>query len=259
MNSRINPNGVVGRRFTTHPTAMQIGRFAPNVRLNGWDGINDTVEVHHFSDMMRHRPYYDPERHGFLLEGALSLPWGLANLLPGAGMAHIGLMRDMNRMAGVEVNVKSDQYGRITEDDIEFDISERDNRAMLFGTWIAARLLFRAGARQVFTGLPGLALDSPSQLDTILKYKRGRAGGYMQKQANLYSGHIFGGAVMGADPKGSFADETGECHEIKGLWVADGAAFPTNVGVNCALSISFVARKIADDFLNKTRGRRIAD
>jgi choline dehydrogenase-like flavoprotein len=259
MNSGINPHGVAGKRFTTHPTAMQIGRFASDVSLNGWDGINDTIEVHHFSDMMRNQPYYDPEHHGFLLEGALSLPWGLANLLPGTGMAHVGFMRDMNRMAGIEVNVKSDQYGRITEGGIEFDISERDNRAMLFGTWTAARLFFRAGARQVFSGLPGLILDSPSQLDTVLRYKRGRAGGYMQKQAYLYSGHIFGGAVMGADPRGSFADETGECHEIKGLWVADGAAFPTNVGVNCALSISFVARKIADDLLNKTRGRRVAD
>jgi long-chain-alcohol oxidase len=230
IRSRINPNGVAGKRFTTHPTAMQIGRFGPDVSLNGWDGINDTIEVHHFSDMMRGQPYCDPERHGFLLEGALSLAWGLANLLPGTGGAHVGLMRDMNRMAGIEVNIKSAQYGRIMEDDIQFDISERDNGPILFGTWMAARLLFRAGARQVFTGLPGLVLDSPSQLYEVLDYRLGTAWGYMQRQANLCSGHIFCGAIMGTDPKDSSADETGECHEIRGLWVADGAAFPTNVG-----------------------------
>ena len=119
---------------------------------------------------------------------------------------------------------------------------------------MTARLFFRAGAQEVYTGLPGLVLTSPSQLDDIYSYRRGNAKGYLQKQANLYSGHVFGGLVMGTDPKTSFADETGECHRVRGLWVADGSAFPTNVGVNCAFSIMFVARKIADDFLTKIKG-----
>jgi hypothetical protein len=255
LKSKINPNGVVGKQFSTHPTSMQAGRFDKSVNLNGWDGTNDTIEMHHFADLMRDKPYYDPARHGFLLEGALSLPWGMANLLPGTGQKLLDLMADMNHFANIEVNVKTDQHGRITEDKIDFDISERDNEAMLYGTWIAARIFFRAGAKQVFTALPGgLVLDSPADLDKIFKHQVGKAKGYMQKQANLYSGHIFGGAIMGVDPKSSFADETGECHDIKGLWVADGSAFPTNVGVNCALSISFVARKIADDFVRKTKG-----
>jgi choline dehydrogenase-like flavoprotein len=253
MKSNINPNSVVGKKFTTHPTSFNVGRFDKSINLNGWDGINDSIEVHHFSDMFRNESYYDPARHGFLLEGALSLPWGIANLLPGSGKEHLALMADMNHMAGIEVNVKTDQYGTITPSDVVFDMSERDNEAMLYGTWITARIFFRAGAKQVFTGLPGLVLDSPGELDKIFKYKRNGAKGFLQKQANLYSGHHFGGLIMGTDPKTSFADETGECHEIKGLWVADGSAFPTNVGVNCALSIMTVARKIADDFTAKTK------
>ncbi len=252
LKSKINPNQVVGKRFTTHPTSFNVARFGRSARLNGWDGINDTIEVHHFSDMYRNEDYFNPDRHGFLLEGALSLPWGVSNLLPGTGKEHVALMRDMNHMAGIEVNVKTDSYGRVTEKDVRFDLSERDNEAMLYGTWVAARIFFRAGAREIFTGLPGLVLRSPADLDKIFKYKRGGKKGFMQKQANLYSGHIFGGAVMGVDPKTSFADETGECHHIKGLWVSDGSAFPTNVGVNCCLSIMFAARKIADDFIAKT-------
>lgn len=254
LRSRINPHGVVGKKFTTHPTSSHYARFDQSLNLNGWDGLVNSIEVDHYMDIKRHESYYDPARHGFLLEGTSSLPWGIANLLPGTGTAHLELMRDMNHFAGTEVLLKTDQYGTITENDISFDLSERDNEAMLFGTWLTARLFFRAGAREVYTGLPGLVLTSPSQLDDIYSYRRGNAKGYLQQQANLYSGHVFGGLVMGTDPKTSFAGETGECHRISGLWVADGSAFPTNVGVNCAFSIMFVARKIADDFLAKTKG-----
>ena len=58
---------------------------------------------------------------------------------------------------------------------------------------------------------------------------------------------------MGRSREESFADDTGECHDVKGLWVADGSAFPTNVGVNCAMSIMVVARKIADDLIGKLK------
>lgn len=255
LKSKINPNGVVGKRFTTHPTAEQTGRFGHEVPVRGWDGINDSIEVHHFADLNRHQPYFDPDRHGFLYEANSSLPWGMANLLPGVGQEHLARMRDMNYYAGIELNRKTDSYGTITEDGVKFDLSERDNECMLFGTYIAARLFFRVGAKEVYTGIPGLILTSPGQLDEIFKKGRGKGRGYMQKQANLYSGHVFGGLVMGADPKQSFADETGECHAIKGLWAADGSVFPTNVGVNCAMSIMFAARKIADDFIAKGKGK----
>jgi len=254
MRSGINPDNVVGKKFTTHPTSSHYGRFDQSISLNGWDGLVNSIEVDQFADMFRYESYYDPGQHGFLLEGTSSLPWGIASLLPGTGQEHLELMNDMNHMAGIEIILKTDQYGTIKEDDIIFDISKRDNDAMLFGTWLTARLFFRAGAREVYTGLPGLVLTSPSQLDDIYNYRRGNTRGYLQKQANLYSGHVFGGLVMGTDPKTSFADETGECHRVSGLWVADGSAFPTNVGANCAFSIMFVARKIANDFLEKEKG-----
>jgi choline dehydrogenase-like flavoprotein len=213
--------------------------------------MNCSVETHHFSVLFRDRNYYDPGRHGFIMESALSLPWGFANLTPGTGSEHLEVMRAFNNFGGMEVITKSDSYGEITPEQVKFDISEADNERLLFSSWMMSRLFFRVGAKKVYTGLPGLVLDSPSQLDEIYKYKRGKKKGFMLKQANLYSGHIFGGCVMGVDPKTSFADETGECHAIKGLWVGDGSAFPTNTGVNCLMSITLAARKIAQDFITR--------
>jgi len=253
MKSGINPHRVVGKRFSTHPSAFTLARFPKKVLLRGWDGMLCSMEIHHFGDHNRDQSYYQPERHGFLIEAALSLPWGMANMTPGVGREHLDRMRHMNYFGGCEMITKSDAYGEITPEEIKFEMSETDNERMLFGSWIMSRLMFRVGAQEVFTGLPGLVLKSPTQLDEIYKYRRGKKKGFLLKQANLYSGHIFGGCIMGKDPRQSFADETGECHEIKGLWVADGSAFPTNTGVNCLMSITLVARKIADDFIQKTQ------
>ncbi len=255
LKSKINPNGVVGTKFSTQPGSMNMARFPQNIEIRGWDGINDSTEIYHYADIFRNEPYYDKDKHGFLCESALSLPWGMANILPGAGKELLAVMKDLNHWSGIEAIIKSDAYGRITEDDIKIDISERDNEAMTFATWVIGRVFFRAGAREIRTALPGLTLKSPNQLDEIFKYRfqNGKRKGFMVKQANLYSGHHFGGAIMGADRTSSFADDTGECHDLKGLWVGDGSSFPTTVGVNCAMSIMVVARKIADDFIAKVK------
>ena len=254
LRSKINPNGVVGTVFTTQPGSSNQGYF-PQVEIAGWDGTNDTTEVDQFCYVNKDKPDYDPVKHGFLMESASSLPWGMANILTGHGKELVEKMKNMNHWAGIETILKSDGVGRITEDEITFDITERDNESMTFATWITARIFFRAGAKAVQTALPGLYLTSPNQVDQILNYhyRGGKAKGFMVKQANLYSGHHFGGAIMGVDRKKSFCDETGECHDIKGLWVGDGSAFPTTVGVNCAMSIMVVARKNSDHFIEKVK------
>ena len=50
---------------------------------------------------------------------------------------------------------------------------------------------------------------------------------------------------MGRDPSRSAADETGELHEARGLYVADGSAFPTSSGVNPMITIMAIADHIA--------------
>jgi len=252
LKSKINPNNLVGTRFMTQPGASNQGYF-PDIEIRGWDGINDSTECDQYCYVNRDLPYYNPEKHGFLLESASSLPWGMCNILAGVGRELVEKMKGMNHWSGIESIIMSDGVGRITEDEIVFDITERDNETLLFATWLTARIFFRAGAKKVQTSLPGLILDSPGRIDDILKfrYQGGKAKGFLIKQANLYSGHHFGGAIMGASREDSFADETGECHDLKGLWVGDGSAFPTNCGVNCAMSIMFMARKNSDHFIQK--------
>jgi choline dehydrogenase-like flavoprotein len=57
---------------------------------------------------------------------------------------------------------------------------------------------------------------------------------------NRYHGiasHMFGTAVMGADPARSVVGFDGQAHEMPGLYVMDSSTFPTNLGVNPQNSI----------------------
>ncbi|MBU6162352.1 MAG: hypothetical protein KGO50_14645, partial [Myxococcales bacterium] len=58
--------------------------------------------------------------------------------------------------------------------------------------------------------------------------------------------HMFGTAVMSADPAKSVVNPMGECHDLPGCYVADSSIFPTNMGVNPAHTISAIAWLIAE-------------
>jgi choline dehydrogenase-like flavoprotein len=57
--------------------------------------------------------------------------------------------------------------------------------------------------------------------------------------------HQMGSAAMGRDPSTSVAGETGEIYGVRGLYVADGSAFPTSSGVNPMITIMAVADHVA--------------
>jgi choline dehydrogenase-like flavoprotein len=67
-----------------------------------------------------------------------------------------------------------------------------------------------------------------------------RAGG--QK---LFSAHQMGTARMGADSQTSVANPFGELHDVKGVWIGDGSAFPTASGTNPMVTIMALARRTA--------------
>lgn len=56
--------------------------------------------------------------------------------------------------------------------------------------------------------------------------------------------HILGGAVIAADPGQGVCDAQGRVFGHEGLWVADGAAVPVNLGVNPSLTITALAEHV---------------
>ncbi|MFO0990878.1 MAG: GMC family oxidoreductase [Hyphomicrobiales bacterium] len=59
--------------------------------------------------------------------------------------------------------------------------------------------------------------------------------------------HLLGTARMGDDPRRSFVDASGRCHEVAGLIVADGSVMPTVGAVNPGSTIGAMALKMASE------------
>ena len=68
-----------------------------------------------------------------------------------------------------------------------------------------------------------------------------RAGGQ-----RLFSAHQMGTCRMGTDPETSVAGPWGELHDVKGVWIGDGSAFPTPSGTNPMVSIMALAHRTAE-------------
>lgn len=69
--------------------------------------------------------------------------------------------------------------------------------------------------------------------------------------------HEVGGAMMGDDPAKSVLNKWCQAWEVKNLFVADGASFPSNADKNPTLTIMANAWRVADHILDRMRRREL--
>ncbi len=234
-----------GLRFD--PTTALFGEFPDPIRF--WKGPMQTVVVTKFqdSDEAHHGPWLEvaPAHPGLT---ALALPWR-------GGRAHKELMAILARSANTIVLVRDWTEGRVTIDArgepvFDYRLDMRDRRNLTRGLQEAARIHRAAGALRIGTlHLEDLSVGdgtSPirgGEFDAFLE-RLGRAS-LAENRLALFTAHPMGSARAGRDPKTSAAKPTGECHEVRNLWIGDGSILPTAPGVNPAISIMSVALRTA--------------
>jgi choline dehydrogenase-like flavoprotein len=108
---------------------------------------------------------------------------------------------------------------------IRYAMLESDRRQLAMGLVACARLLFAAGAAHVtIPAVPPIHLSSAADLEALdLSIVRPHA-------VPLTAVHPMGTMPMGEDPRRSVVRSTGEHHQVRGLFVADGSLFPTSLG-----------------------------
>lgn len=74
----------------------------------------------------------------------------------------------------------------------------------------------------------------------------------------VYTAHPLGTARMSDTPAVGVVDEWGEVHGHPGLYVVDGAAVPTALGVNPSLTIAALAERAAERLVQRVGGRYVA-
>lgn len=234
-----------GLRFD--PTTAVFADFAEPIRF--WKGPMQTVVVTKFqdSDVAHHGPWIEvaPAHPGL---AGLALPWN-------GGRSHKEMMARLARAANAIVLTRDWAEGRVSIDArgepvFDYRLDARDRRNLTRGLQEAARIQRAAGAVRISTLhmeelTVGDGKDPIPQgaFDAFLE-RIGRAGVGENRMA-LFTAHPMGSARAGRDPRTSAAKPTGECHEVRNLWIGDGSILPTAPGVNPTITIMSVALRTA--------------
>ena len=240
-----DPHSRLGKRTFLHPVLLSVADM-PEV-VDGWQGAPQSI----YTDEFLWRDGV-AGRVGYKIEAAPVYPMLFMSLAGRMGKTHmersasryrnaqvlIGLLRDgfHDESAGGSVHLRDDGSPVL-----DYSMS-RYLWEGAYQAWASmARIQFAAGAREV---LPLHSDASPyaslAQAERAIPALPANAMG-----AGIFSAHVMGGCAMGGDARDSVIDSEGRHHQVENLYVIDGSAFPTSLGVNPQMSIYGLAARNA--------------
>jgi choline dehydrogenase-like flavoprotein len=233
----------VGRHLRLHPVAALMGVYADDQKA--WWGPPHSGLIDEFAD-------HNGDGYGFLIETAQYTTGAGAAFVPfTTAAAHKEFLSHYANVSIMLALVRDHGAGRVTIDaDGEavptYEVTDEVDLANLrLGVEMVARAERAAGAVQIAALAEGVPTwrwgDDLDAYIARLQAIPFRAGGY-----RMFSAHQTGSCRMGTDRQTSVADARGELHDTPGVWIGDGSAFPTPVGVNPMLSIMTLAHRTAE-------------
>jgi choline dehydrogenase-like flavoprotein len=231
-------NRNIGRHLQIHPASRVLALMKEKVE--GWKGVSQGAYID------------DYENEGIALEGIFIPPSLLLATLPGMGMAHKELAVNLDRLAAFGIMVHDTTEGRVLKGFgasgyiALYNMNKIDVDKMKRGIAYTAKIFFAAGAQKVFTSISKKSvLNSPAEADELLGMK------VRANQIEMMAFHPLGTCRMASDPGLGAIDGTGETFDVKNLYVADGSAVPTSLGVNPQVTIMTLATLISEGIVRK--------
>jgi choline dehydrogenase-like flavoprotein len=233
----------VGTHLHLHPTVAVSGMYDQDQR--GWWGPPQVALADEFLRLSGGYGFLVECVHQQLGVAAASIPWQ-------SGRAHKGLLADISRLTSFIGIVRDRGSGRVGIDAAGASVVAHplddalDIAHLRRATSELARLHEAAGAERVLSVMGGELkiwrrgedFDAFAQhLESALVGPRG---------LQTFSAHQMGSARMGADPKTSVANPSGELHDVRGVWIGDTSAFPTALGVNPMITCMALATRTAE-------------
>ena len=239
-------NGAIGRGLRLHPATAVAGIFPE--RVEPWTGSIQTRYSDQFAD--QHEGYgvkFETAPMHFALpasafgwEGAARYKEDLAKL---GNLSIVGVLlrdRDPGRVA-------TSRHGQPR---VHYEISRFDMEHLRQGLRGAAQLLAAAGATELFSVQQPPARCRPGGTGWLERFGATMdTRGYGRCRMSFITFHQMASCAMGADPATSVVGETGESHDVKGLYVADASTFPASSGVNPMITIMAIADHVAGAML----------
>ena len=242
-------NDQIGRGIVLHPSMPIMGRFSHHI-----DVLNGTEASVYVVDRLATR--------GYALESMADQPLYAAIMSPGPALHSYEMIKAFRNLAGFGVMlVDTPQSGnrvRLDENggpEIDYTLSEADKRRFAEGVAEAVRIMFKAGANEVYlpttenilgqgnatSEVRPQILTSPDQSTSVEKNLR-----FIPNRTMVTSAHMQATDKMGASAENSVVGQDFHVWGTRNLFVVDGSIFPTSVGANPMQSIYTIAKIFAD-------------
>jgi choline dehydrogenase-like flavoprotein len=230
----------VGRHLRLHPTYFVGGVYDEEV--HAWSGQFQALVSFDFAQAV--------DGSGFLVESVNISPPFWAGALPfTGGQAHKERMLRLKHVASWHAVSHDHGSGQVVlgaggEPVVRWELDDAVDRVTAARAHVElARLHLARGAREIMTfHWDDVTWREGDDADAYLA--RLEAGPH---DGTAYSAHQMGSCRMGAHPATSVADDRGELHDTKGVWIGDASALPTAPGVNPMLTIMALARRTAHE------------
>lgn len=224
-------SGQLGRNLSIHPATGLIAVMREKVE--SWKGVPQGYAIEDFHE------------EGLLFEGA-ALPLDFSvGLMPHIGPELVALAEGFDRVASFGLMVSDTSRGRVRlvgdQPVVTYNLNGRDLNRMKRGIDILTRVFFAAGAERVLLPVHGF-----NEVHTDADLARFRETRIRPHDLEVSAYHPLGTARMGADPRTSVVDAEHQVHDTPGLYVVDGAAVPSSLGVNPQVTIMALATRAAD-------------
>jgi choline dehydrogenase-like flavoprotein len=218
-------SGELGQNLSLHPATAIFAHMDEIVDMG--HGVPQSFYVDEFAE------------EGIIFEGVAGPPAYAAMALPLTGRRHTEAMADYRRLAQFGLMVSDSSRGSVRavagRPLIRYDMQDADLLRFRAGLARIRELFEAAGARQVYLPLPG-----------NVRPERARP-----RDLKLMAFHPLGTARADARPTRGVIDGDLAVHGIMGVYVADGSAVPSSLGVNPQLTIMALATRLAFGLLGK--------
>jgi choline dehydrogenase-like flavoprotein len=218
-------SGQLGQNLSLHPATAVFARMEEIVDMA--HGVPQSFYVDEFAG------------EGIIFEGVAGPPAYAAMSLPLTGARHAEAMADYRRLAQFGVMVSDSSRGSVQalagRPLIRYDLTDADLRRFRTGLARMRELFEAAGAREVYLPLPDGVSPERARL----------------RDLKLMAFHPLGTARADARPAHGVIDGELQVHGVRGVYVADGSAVPSSLGVNPQMTIMALATRLAFGLLGR--------
>ena len=222
-------SGQLGKNLSIHPAAGILAEF--DEEILPWRGIPQGYAIEDLHD------------EGILFEGATLPLEMMMTMTPLIGPDLVRLAESFDHVASFGFLVEDTSRGAVHElrgqPVIRYWLSDRDVAHIKRGLDVLAQIFFAAGARVLHVPVAGFDVLRPDDLPAL---RRARLRPW---DLDISAYHPLGTARMGRDPACSVVDPDHQVHDVPRLYVVDGSAVPTAIGVNPQITIMAMATRAA--------------